>query len=156
LDDDGNNEDHHHLMGGDIGSLEHGFLQGKRGFDDVMTGATTAAGGRDEDEDILGMLSKPVEVVIANKVFFDFYYDFVFNLFCRQRIYYLSIQFLEFKCWIEDVDTVTPHATTIRSRIKSPFSTTTPGSWSTERMERKGEGTERTRISTDSTRKQFF
>ena len=90
LDDDDNNEDHDHLMGGDIGSREQGFLQGKGGFDDAMRGATTAAGGRDEDEeDILGMLSKPVEVVIANKVFFYFYYVFAFKLFCRHDYIYL-------------------------------------------------------------------
>lgn len=61
LDDD--DDDDHHLMSG-IGDRKYGFPQGKPFLDDVGRAGT----GHDED-DILGDLSKPVEVVIASKVF---------------------------------------------------------------------------------------
>jgi hypothetical protein len=62
LDDDDDDDDH--LMGGGIGNRDQGFLQG---LDDRMITASHDEDD-DDDDDILGVLSKPVEVVVAKQV----------------------------------------------------------------------------------------
>ena len=66
LDDD--DDDHNHLIGG-AGNRAYGLPRGKGLMDDVDDVVQGSLAGHDEDEeDILGVLSKPVEVVIAKKV----------------------------------------------------------------------------------------
>jgi hypothetical protein len=77
--------DTHDLMGG-IGNRGHGFPQGKGLLDDVDDAVSggTAVG---EEDDILGVLSKPVEVVITEKVFpLPFLYLFGFLLLFSREI----------------------------------------------------------------------
>ena len=70
LDDD---DDDDHMMGG-IGNGDQGFLRGTGGLDDRITTAS-----HDEDEeDILGVLSKPVEVVAKQVFISSFFLSFFF------------------------------------------------------------------------------
>ena len=73
-------DDDDHLMGG-IGNRasDHKFLQAKGRFEEVRKGGTTVGLDDEDEEDILGVLSKPVGAVIAKKVLFCYIFIFLFS-----------------------------------------------------------------------------